>query len=278
MSVSAHSSSPRLRPAARPALRQGGAALWTTPLDRGSPVALSRQLAAALRKAIAEGSLAAGARLPSTRALAAELGLARSTVVGVFEQLAAEGFITARPGSGHAVPARLEESPAVPGIVYPATPRPVSRQAALLRNVASTRHGPPVPFEMGHVEVDGRLITTWKHLASRALSGRPRTDWGYGDHQGEVRLRTAIAEYLAAARGVRCRLEQIVLTSGTQQGLSLAARILIDPGDTAWIEDPCYRAAFDILRAAEARIVPVAVDEHGLDIETAAVRSYKAPR
>jgi GntR family transcriptional regulator / MocR family aminotransferase len=77
---------------------------------------------------------------------------------------------------------------------------------------------------------------------------------------------------------VRCRPEQIVLTSGTQQGLSLAARILLDPGDAAWVEDPCYRAAYDILRAAEARIVPVAVDEHGLDIEAAAARRYKAPR
>src|SRR5207302_8775564 len=112
----------------------------------------------------------------------------------------------------------------------------------------------------------------WKRLASRALSGRPRTDWGYGDHQGEGRLRTAIAEYLAAARGVRCRPEQIVLTSGTQQGLSLAARILIDPGDAAWIEDPCYRAALDILRAAEAEVVPVAVDEQGLDSAAAPQR------
>src|SRR5947207_9827859 len=113
--------------------RPAGAVLWAPRLDRGAALPLSRQLAAALRAAIAEGSLAAGARLPSTRALAAELGLARSTVVAVFEQLAAEGFIIARPGSGHAVPARLEESPAVPGIVYAASPRPVSRQAALLR-------------------------------------------------------------------------------------------------------------------------------------------------
>ncbi len=256
----------------------GGATLWTTRLDRGSPVSLSRQLAAALREAISGGSLAGGARLPSTRALAAELGLARSTVVGVFEQLTTEGFITARPGSGHAVPARPEEDRAVPCIGHAAAPRPVSRQAALLRSVASTRHGPSRPFEMGHIEVDGRLIMTWKRLASHALSGRSRIDWGYGDHQGEGPLRTAIAEYLAAARGVRCRPEQIVLTSGTQQGLSLAARILLDPGDAAWVEDPCYPAAFEILRAAEARIVPVAVDEHGLDIEAATARRYPAPR
>src|SRR5205085_3405025 len=74
---------------------------------------------------------------------------------------------------------------------------------------------------------------------------------------------------LAAARGVRCRPEQIVLTSGTQQGLSLAARLLLDPGDAAFIEDPCYRAAYDILYAAEARIIPVPVDQHGLDVSAA---------
>src|SRR5947208_395348 len=144
-------------PRASPSLHHGGAALWTTRLDRRSPVSLSRQLAAALHRAISDGGIPAGARLPSTRALALELG-------------------------------------------------------------------------------------------------RPRT---------------AIAEYLAAARGVHCRPEQVVLTAGTQQGLSLAVRILVDPGATAWVEDPCYRAAFDILRAAEARIVPVAVDDQGLDIEAA---------
>src|SRR5258707_1186793 len=87
--------------------RPAGAALWTTRLDRGSPVPLSRQLAMALRGAIAEGGFAAGARLPSTRGLAAELGLARSTVVGVFEQLAAEGYIASRPGSGYVIAAPL---------------------------------------------------------------------------------------------------------------------------------------------------------------------------
>ena len=75
-----------------------------------------------------------------------------------------------------------------------------------------------------------------------------------------------------------CRPEQIVLTSGTQQGLSLAARVLLDPGDTAWVEDPCYRAALDILRAAEARIVPVAVDDQGLDIAAAPAGETSTPR
>jgi GntR family transcriptional regulator / MocR family aminotransferase len=263
----------------RQPLRPGGAALWTTRLDRGSRVSLSRQLTAALRQSIAEGSLAAGARLPSTRALAAELGLARSTVVGVFEQLTAEGYIIARPGSGHRVPERREQGSASDGAIDAAgTDRRVSRQGALLRRVAPDSRGAPRPFEMGHVEIDGRLIMTWKRLASRVLSGRLRVDWGYGDHRGEARLRAAVAEYLAAARGVRCRPEQIVLTSGTQQGLSLAARVLLDAGDAAWVEDPCYRAALDILRVAEARIVPVAVDDQGLDIAAVPARETSTPR
>src|SRR5438270_471881 len=135
----------------------------------------------------------------------------------------------------------------------------------------------PRPFELGHADIDPRLVAVWKRLASRALSGRSRLSWQYGDPQGEPALRQAIAEYLAAARGVRCRPEQIVVTSGTQQGLSLAARVLLDPGDAAWVEDPCYRAALDILRAAEAEIVPLPVDQHGLDI-AAAPRPQTRPR
>jgi GntR family transcriptional regulator / MocR family aminotransferase len=254
-----------------PRSRPAGAALWAPRLDRAGPVPLSRQLAAALRAAIAEGRLGAGVRLPSTRALAAELGLARSTIVGVFEQLAAEGYIAAQPGSGYFVPAALVDAAPV-GAAREAIPaarpisRPVSRHGALLRELNPVARTAPRPFELGHADIDARLVAVWKRLASRALSGRSRLNWNYGDPQGEPALRQAIAEYLAAARGVRCRPEQIVVTSGTQQGLSLAARVLLDPGDQAWVEDPCYRAALDILRAAEAHIVPVAVDAQGLDI------------
>ncbi|HEX6441403.1 MAG TPA: PLP-dependent aminotransferase family protein [Stellaceae bacterium] len=259
----------------RPA-RPAGAALWTTRLDRASPVSLSRQLASALRGAIAEGSLGAASRLPSTRALASDLGLARSTVVGVFEQLAAEGYIGAKPGSGYFVPPRLVQPNGSAAPAKPAARRMLSRQAALL----FVQPGMPRrqrPFELGHAEIDGRLIASWKRLAAHALSGRTQLNWSYGDPQGEPTLRRAVAEYLAAARGVRCRPEQIVLTSGSQQGLSLAARILFDPGGPAIIEDPCYRSAFDILRAAEAEIVPVPVDECGLDI-AAAPRLRPPPR
>ncbi|HVH81566.1 MAG TPA: PLP-dependent aminotransferase family protein, partial [Stellaceae bacterium] len=254
------------------------ATLWTTRLDRGSPVSLSRQLAVALREALSEARIDAGARLPSTRALAQELGLARSTVVGVFEQLAAEGYINGKPGSGYfaaaslAPPARQAETPSA------AAPRPLSRHGERLRSYPTPTDSTPRPFALGHAEIDTGFVATWKRLASRVLSGRSSLAWNYGDPRGEPTLRRAIADYLAAARGVRCRPEQIVLTSGTQQGLSLAAQILIDSGDPAWVEDPCYRAALDILRAADAEIVPVPVDDHGLDIAARAGHRGPPPR
>src|SRR5204862_5354292 len=100
--------------------------------------------------------------------------------------------------------------------------RPISRQGALLGELDLPRRTPPRPFELGHADIDARLVATWKRLASLALSGRSRLEWGYGDPQGEPALRQAIADYLAAAGGGRCRPEQIVLTSGTPQVLSLA--------------------------------------------------------
>src|SRR5438552_7033933 len=108
--------------------RPAGAVLWAPRLDRGAALPLSRQLAAALRTAIAEGRLGAGARLPSTRVLATELGLARSTIVGVFEQLAAEGYIAAQPGSGYFVPASLvDPRPGEDGAGGTPSARPISR-------------------------------------------------------------------------------------------------------------------------------------------------------
>src|SRR6516225_3696346 len=235
-----------------------GAALWVPRLDRTSTMPLSRQLTAALRQALAGGSFGHGARLPSTRSLAAELGIARSTVVAVFEQLATEGYIEPRQGSGYFVATPLTAHADLRSDIQSARAvRATSRHAKSLRLVVPDWRKSPRPFETGYAEVDNRLIASWKRLAPRALSARTRLNWDYGDPQGEPVLRQAIAEYLAAARGVRCRPEQIVVISGTQQGLSLAARILIEPGDPVWVEDPCYRSAVEILRLAEACIAAI---------------------
>src|SRR5579884_1628895 len=256
-----------------------GPGLWSMSIDRASPTPPSRQLAEALRQSISEGRLPSGVRLPSSRVLAAELGLARSTVVTVLEQLTTEGFIVPRRGSGYFVAPLPPAAPKPANEATAAAPRRLSRHAALLRELRPPPpRGSPRPFELGYAEIDGRFMTSWKRLASRALSGRSRLPWFYGDASGEPALRRAVADYLAAARGARCRPEQVVLTNGTQQGLSLAARLLLDPGDAAWVEDPCYRSAYEILRAAEARLMPVPVDEHGLDLASAQAVRNPAPR
>ena len=152
-----------------------GAALWVPQLDRTSKVPVYRQLSAALRQAVAVGSLRAGARLPSTRSLAAQLGVARSTVATVFEQIAAERYIESRQGSGFFVAPPL--APTVASGFDPkgdATARATSRYAKSLRRVMPDWRNSTRPFEMGYAEIDSRLIATWKRLASRALSGRAR--------------------------------------------------------------------------------------------------------
>lgn len=238
--------------------------LWTTLLDRQSHIPLSVQLAASLRRAISDGRVAAGARLPSTRALSREIGISRSTVVTVFEQLVAEGFIRSKIGSGFYVPDRerpFENTPRYTGA------REISKHAKIVQSLSGKmRVGTSQPFEIGNALVDSRLMATWKRLAGRALSGDPRLNYFYASAQGDENLRQAIADYLAAARAVRCRPEQIVVTSGTQQSLGMAARLLIDSGDQVWVEDPCYPSARDILCATGAEVVPIPVDERGMNI------------
>jgi len=249
--------------------------LWTTLLDRQSHIPLSVQLATSLRRAISDGRVAAGARLPSTRALSREIGISRSTVVTVFEQLVAEGFIRSRVGSGFYVPDRERPSQATPKFTGT---RQVSRHAKLIRSLSGrTGAVSSHPFELGNAQVDGRLLATWKRLAGRALSGNLRLNYYYASAQGQETLRQAIADYLSAARAVRCRPEQIIITSGTQQSLSLAARLLIDPGDPVWLEDPCYPSARDICAAVEAEIVPIPVDERGMNIPSGEMES-RPPR
>ena len=111
--------------------------------------------------------------------------------------------------------------------------------------------------------------TRWSRIAGRVLRQVPRSLYRQGDARGYLPLRKAIAQYVGAARGVRCHDNQIIVTSGTQQALDLVSRLLVDPGDPVWMEDPGYPGAIFALRAAGARIIPVPVDEDGLNVEEA---------
>jgi GntR family transcriptional regulator/MocR family aminotransferase len=246
-------------------------------LDRALDVPLHRQLYEALRQAILEGRLRPGARLPSTRALAAELGISRNTVLAAVAQMTDEGYLAGRVGAGTTVRGTLPEALLHARAPAPPAARGVATAAALSRRGAQLVHGrlgarpgaAPRPFRPGAPAYDASVITRWGQLTARRWGGVGRHLLDYGDPLGFAPLREAIATYLREARAVRCEAEQVVVVSGSQHGLDLAARLLLDAGDRAWIEDPGYLGARGALLAAGARLVPVPVDAAGLDVARA---------
>jgi GntR family transcriptional regulator/MocR family aminotransferase len=254
--------------------REGAATLLTLPLDEAAPAPLFRQLYESLRGAALSGRLAAGARLPATRALAADLGVSRNTVLNAYEQLLAEGYLVGRVGSGTFVapnlPDDLLEARARPAEPRPGrTGRPLSRRGAVLastRRSVTSRDGPPRAFRPGVPALDAFPHADWARLLRKHVRQELRDLLGGGEPAGYRPLREAVAAHVGAARAVRCDAAQVVIVAGTQQALDLCARVLLDPGDAAWVEDPGYLGARGALLGAGVRVVPVAVDGEGLDV------------
>lgn len=219
-----------------------------------------RRLYGNLRSAIANGRLAAHHRLPSSRELAEQLGIARNTVVYAFEQLKVEGYLsTSRRGTLVAAVASSVEKP------------PRSRLKVLLSKRVrgmSRRERPrddALPFSSGVPALNDFPLAEW-HAVLRRTSARMRPKHlGYGEAQGNEELRKAISDRLRAARALRCTHEQVFITNGTQATLDLLARSLADPGDGVWMEAPGYAGARAAFRAAGLSVEPVEVDEAGFD-------------
>jgi GntR family transcriptional regulator/MocR family aminotransferase len=254
----------------------GKSVLLTVPLDADADAPLFRQLYEGLRGRILDGTLAAGARLPATRRLAEELGVSRNTVLNAYEQLLAEGYLEGKIGSGTYVPSTL------PDDLLRVRPSSRSRQAQPQRRSKLSQRGElltqaaapvlrsgetPRPFRPGVPGLDVFPFDLWTRLVSRHHR-RPTSDLlAYHHPGGYYPLRRAIASHLGAARAVRCDPEQVIIVTGSQQAIDLIARILLDPGDTAWIEDPGYLGAKATLKALGVQVRPVAVDEAGLNVE-----------
>ncbi|XXX77901.1 PLP-dependent aminotransferase family protein [Sorangium sp. So ce134] len=258
-------------------------------LDPASSAPLHRQVYEAVRGAIFAGRLRSGSKLPSSRALAAHLGLSRNTVLGAYAQLLSEGYLSGRIGSGTYVADALPE-----GLLL-ARPRPapqparspgaaaLSRRGALVAGAASPFRRAAAPlapagwaFQVGVPAVDTFPAAVWGRLLSRRWDRSWRALLPRCEPQGHGPLRRAIADYLVTARGVRCAPEQVIVVGGAQQAISLAAEVLLDPGDPVWVEDPGYTAARSALIAAGATPVPVPVDGDGLDVAAAVARRLPA--
>jgi GntR family transcriptional regulator/MocR family aminotransferase len=225
--------------------------------------ALYEQLARARKRAILDGHFVAGSPLPATRTLARTLRISRNTVLGAYELLCAEQLAIARGGSGTRV-ADIGR-PRLRSTARPAAARP-ARYAARGRRLGPvtlgvTRARSRYNLQYGEPLLNPRLFNSWRtKLAAAAL----RTNPGYPPPAGLPALRSAICDYLARRRGFVCAAEDVIVVGGTQQALTLVARVVLDEGDVAVLEDPHYQLAMQALLAHGARVLSVAVDAEGL--------------
>ena len=253
-------------------------------LDPDASASLQAQVCDGLRSAIRRGVLRPGTRLPSSRALALDLRVSRTTAVLAFEQLVAEGVLTTRPGSGTFVAStgtKERQGSASPAtIAVPPAPRPpLSRRGAALATTPRTAlklGGAPRPFRIGTPALDRVPLAAWGRLVSRRLRAITLGELDYRDPAGEPALREAIAAHVRRVRGAVCTADQVIVVAGAQHGLELVCRVLLDPGDRAWLEEPGYTGARAALIGAGARIVPVPVDAHGIDVAAGVRRAPSA--
>ena len=244
------------------------------PLDHGRQGSVFHHV----QRAILAGAFPAGARLPPTRTLAAELRVARQTVVAAYERLAAEGYLTARTGIGTFV------APGLPDALPDAHAHPVPTPSVRLAAPRLSRRGRSIaatPATAGHDSTTlllapgipaPELFPSRDWAACLAATARATLSAGYPDPQGLLDLRTQLALHLAATRGLAADPHCILITSGTQQGIRIAAEILLDPGDPVWVEDPGYIAGRGALIAAGATLIPIRSAENGLDLPAARTR------
>jgi GntR family transcriptional regulator/MocR family aminotransferase len=230
----------------------------------------TRNLVEALRSQILDGTYAPGEKLPSSRSLAAELGVSRTTVTAAFDQLVSEGYVITRQGSASTVAdlvsTRGQADDDGRSDWMPSLSAYAERLLAIAPRPTPGSGNLPYDFRYGNVAGPDFPTLIWKRTTAEVLR-MSHSRVGYDDPAGRIDLRQALQAYLWRARGIRCTPEQIVVVSGSQQGLDLCSRLLIEPEDRVVIEDPGYRMACAAFAAAGARLAPVPCDEHGLLVE-----------
>jgi GntR family transcriptional regulator/MocR family aminotransferase len=241
------------------------------PLEAPGQPRATQRICDAIKAGIASGLLGPGDQLPSTRSLAAEWGVSRTTVTAAYEQLIAEGYIETRQGARAEVARGLGLSSNEPARSGPKTS--TEKLSAFGRRLAEF----PLPslaispslvadFRYGDLSAADFPALAWRKAVTGVILRR-QPSLRYDDPHGTSRLRTALQGYLWRARGLRCEPKQIIVVNGSQQGLDLCARLLLDPGDLAVMEDPGYTLARQVFLAAGAEVVPASVDREGMRTE-----------
>ena len=234
-------------------------------LDPADTGALYLQIANRVRAAVVAGTLAPGTRLPSSRALSAQLGVARGTVDAAYAVLSGESAVETRGASGTVVSSQVGARPEAP----------VQRTLFAGSDKAAPALA-PLPFRMGLPALDAFPRTLWSGLTVRMARSMQANDLNYPDPAGYLPLRHAIATYLGVSRGIACRPEQVLITAGFQGALALVRHALLRHGDPVWVEDPGYLQARQALEAGGARLVPVRVDREGMRVSAGIVAAPRA--
>src|SRR6266542_2176438 len=240
--------------------------------ERGLGVPFYKQIYEGYRQAIIAGRVRPGQRLPSTRALASALGISRMPVLNAYEQLVHEGYVDGRVGSGTNVADTIPDEFARPSA------RARQRGPVPLHTEASSAPGPTLtasadpfdgrglgPFRVSLPALDLFPRKVWARLVARHARSLPAELMAYGDPAGYVPLREAIAGQLRATRAVRCEPSQVLIVSGSQMALNVCATALVGRGDIVCLEEPGYPGARGPLQASGAILVPVPVDDEGID-------------
>ena len=251
---------------------------------------LYMQLYEWFRGAIIAGQMKPGQRVPASRTLAMELKISRIPVLNAYEQLLAEGYLEARVGAGTYVAGSIPDErlnaaegkvrklqPAPESATRPAARRMSHRGISLTEFPVQSWLNVQGAFRVSLPALDHFPMRIWSRLMARHYRRPASGIMAYGDAMGYQPLREAIAEYLGAFRAVRCDVSQILVTTGSQQGLQLCAQVLVDPKDRVFIEEPGYPSARQAFHAAGAEIIPVAVDQEGLNVAELLARGRKGP-
>ncbi len=245
-------------------------------LERGGAEPMYRQVLRLVQQAILTGQLAPGTKLPSSRTLADDLDIARNTVLRVYDQLTAEGYVLSTTGSGTYVADTRPDAAAVKPRPSSSTSKPDMTREALAQQSLSNRGRRLIgragvapkqwgAFMPGVPDVAEFPARTWSRLQARLWKAANPELLTYAPGGGYRPLRRALSDYLRVARSVKCSPDQIILTTGIHQSMDLAVRLLTDVGDSAWVEEPCYWGARSVLQSAGLELESIPVDSEGLN-------------
>src|SRR5262245_49152307 len=250
-------------------------------VDKRSSLPLYRQIYDSYRARILSAELEAGQLVPSSRELARQLRVSRLPVLEAYAQLLAEGYFEARVGTGTFVARSLpvtadpDAGPRAPAVRS-------SRRSISIRASALPAYEPPYwadhlgPFQLGQPALEAFPLKAWSRVLLRTTRSLGFNALRYGNPFGLDDLREAVTNYLRTSRGVRCTAGQVMIVSGSQQAVDLSTRVLLNPGDRVWVEEPGYWLVRHVLEGTGCRAVPVRVDADGLDVDEGLARCRKA--